>query len=120
MKTFYASLVLFAVLLVAVVLNFNHINDVADELNRQLDALPACEEGQAALDEMYAYWDSHKKCISLSVSYEVMYQMEENITDMKSAVAKQEDAEYEKSRALMRISIRQMRRLEKISIDNLF
>lgn len=120
MKTFYAALVLFAILLGAVALNFYHINHVADELNRQLEALPACEEAQEALDGMYVYWEAHKKCASLSISYEVLYQMEENITDMKSAVAKKEDSEYEKARALMSISIKQMRRLEKFSIENIF
>lgn len=120
MKTFWAALVLFAVLLGAVVLNFFHINHVADELNRQLDALPACEQASEALEEMYRYWDGHKKCASLSVSYEVLYKMEENITDMRSAVAQKEENEFEKARALMRISIRQMRRLEKFSVENIF
>ena len=46
--------------------------------------------------------------------------MEENMTDMRSAVAEEEASEFEKARALMRISIRQMRRLEKFSIENIF
>lgn len=120
MKTFWAALALFAVLLGVVVLNFYHINHVADELNRKLDALPACEEAEEALDEMYRYWEGHKKCASLSVSYEVLYKMEENMTDMRSAMAEEEASEFEKARALMRISIRQMRRLEKFSIENIF
>lgn len=120
MKTFWAALTLFMILLVVVALNFYHINHVADELNRQLDALPSCEDAEEALDEMYHYWDGHKKCASLSVSYEVLYKMEENITDMQSAVAEKEESEFEKARALMRISIRQMRRLEKFSIENIF
>ena len=120
MKTFCAAILLFAVLLGAVILNFYHINRVADELGRQLEALPACEDAAGALEEMYGYWDRRKKGISLSVSYEVMYQIEENITDMRSAAASSESAEYEKARALTRISLKQMRRLEKFSIENIF
>lgn len=120
MKTFVVSLVFFALLLGVICWNYIFINSMADEMDRQITELPACTQAQDALAALTSYWEARYAIAGLSVSYEVLYEVEENLADLRSAAALGEDSDFEAARERAHASIRQLRRLEQFSIENIF
>lgn len=120
MKTFVASLIFFALLLGAICWNCIFINSMADEMNRRVTEIPSYADAKDALDSLSAYWEKRHAIASLSVSYEVLYEVEENLSDLRSAAAQNEESDFEEARSRVLVSIRQLRRLEQFSIENIF
>lgn len=120
MKVFVASLILFVLLLGVIWWNYIFINSTADEMNRKVTALPSCAEAEEAVDALADYWEKRSAIAGLSVSYEVLYEVEENLSDLRSAATQNEEFEFEAARARVIVSIRQLRRLEQFSIENIF
>lgn len=120
MKTFVVSLIFFALLLGTICWNYIFINSMADEMNRQITELPACAQAKDALDSLTSYWEERHAIAGLSVSYEVLYEVEENLADLRSAAAQNEASDFEAARERALTSIRQLRRLERFSIENIF
>ena len=60
MKSFVSSLLIFALLLGGMILNYHYINDTCDTLAARIDALPPCGEAEDAILALGAFWETHK------------------------------------------------------------
>ena len=118
MKTFYATLAVFALMLGLIVWNACHIHQTANELTAQLDAMPQCEQSLAALDALSAYWEKERRVLALSTAFEDIAALDDCITEMRTAAALGEEAEYIKSRAIAYNIIARIRRIEQCSLDS--
>lgn len=120
MRTFFVAILLFLILLCAIWINYLFINTLADDLERSIDALPPCEQAQEACGALFAYWEEKSSYAGLSVSFEVIYELSENLADLYSAAKCNEPSDFDAARERARISIRQLRRLERIDLENIF
>ena len=120
MKTFYATLAAFSLLITLTVCNYFYINRVADTLLLKTRELPPCEDATAAAEALFDYWEECEPFVGLSVSYQYTAKMREHLLELKSAAEAGEATEFSQSRARLYGAIEGIRRLECFSIDSLF
>ncbi len=121
MKSFYVSLLLFAVMLGGIVANFVYINRTADEMTAMIDALPALSDPTCseAAGDLCDYWLEKADLVALSVSYTIVDRIGEQSALLVSCAACHDFYGYHAALALLKDAISDMRRLERFSIGNL-
>ena len=122
MRAVRLSLALLVLLIAGVVWNYIYINDVFTTMNASLDAIPDlsdenCEDACLRLREQ---WKKHTDRVGLSVCFGVLDRVSEQVELLSSCAACGDRYGFESARTLLRDALEDMRRLERISIGNLF
>lgn len=122
MRAVWLSLALLLLLIVGVVWNYIYINDVFASMNASLDAIPdLSDEGcDAACLQLQEQWKKHTDRVGLSVCFGVLDRVSEQVELLRSSAACGDRYGFESARTLLRDALEDMRRLERISIGNLF
>ena len=122
MKSFWISIVLLIAMLVGVGVNYVYINGVADELNTQIDAIPAIDHPKCLniTQDLQAYWEEKIDTINLSVCYTIADRVSEQAATLVACAACKDFYGFQTALALLRDAVDDMRRLERFSIGNLF
>ena len=120
MKAFYATTVIFLLLIGVIWGNNLFINRVTRELEQEIDALPRCADAADAVRVLDQRWEHSRHVIGVSVSSDILLRMCDHIAEMKAAVTAQSDADFERARELARATVISMRDAERITVDNLF
>ena len=68
MKSFWAALLIFGLMLVAITVNHIYITRACEELAAEIESLPPCENAAAPTQDLLRHWEGGKKCFGLSVS----------------------------------------------------
>lgn len=119
MKTFYASLIVFGVLLALILTNAFFIRHATKEMDDLLNALPTSEDMGSTLESLIAYWEKHKKWISISTSSEVINNVDDHMIELQSAFDQNDAEGFDLAIRLTRNTIARIRREERFSIENL-
>lgn len=121
MKVFAVSVVLLAVMLTGILINYRYINNVADEMNTMLDAVPSFESPECvpAIQSIVSYWESQVNYVGLSVSYNITDRLSEQALTLLAAAECQDPYGFHAAMTLLRDAITDMRRLETFSLENL-
>lgn len=119
MKTFYASLITFFLLLSLIIYNGSYVKRTTAELETLLSEHTQMPAGTDALQKTEDVWQKSKKVLSLSVSFEEMREIDEQLLSMRAAVTADSAADFEKARLLAMEALARIRESEELSIDNL-
>ena len=119
MKTFYASLIVFFLLLALIVCNGVYVRRSTAALEEMLSALSQMPTDVDSLTEIEEAWQEKRKPLSLSVSFEELRALDEQFLSMRAAVTTGEAAEFERARLLAAKTLAHIREFETLSIDNL-
>lgn len=121
MRDFYISVAVLGVFVVFIILNCIYINSVADELNKMVYELPATSgmHCKKQADEISKYWTTCKKIVCISVSSQDISRLSDAVDQLCSYATIEHSADYTATIKILLNAIEQMRRLEKISLDNI-
>lgn len=114
MKSFFIALLLLCLMLCGVLFNSLYINNVANEIETRLDALPdvadpACETAAAAL---IGYWETQVGRVSLSVRFPIFDRITEQTSLLHAATVCGDLYGYRAALALLYDAVDDLRRLE--------
>ncbi len=119
MKTFYATAVIFLLLLGVVWGNKMFVDHMANDLEQALSDLPPCTDAEEAVRDLQGKWEDCHPWVGLSVSSEVILQMYDRLAELTAAVATQNAADFERARALAKAIVSAIRDTERLGLDNL-
>ena len=121
MKAFLISLVLLVCLLGGVVGNYIYINEVFAQMSDALDAIPDLDSPDcaAACEAFLETWKKHTDTVGLSVCFNIVDRVSEQAETLRICAACGDRFGFETARALLRDALDDMRRLERVSIENL-
>ena len=118
MKTFIASLCALAALLGLITLNASFIHRTASTLEKYVESLTPNSEN--SLLELESYWQQKKTLIGLSVSTDMIRDIDEHIAEIRIAIEQRDETELAIATRLALVAIERVRYNERCSIDNLF
>lgn len=121
MKSFVITLLLLATMLLGIVFNSLYINNVVTRMLEMLDALPdpdhpECAEQARALLE---FWDAHLCPVELSVNYLIADRVTEQACLLVAAAEAGDVYGYAAARTLLQDAVRDLGRLEKLSMGSI-
>ena len=119
MKTFYASLIVFFLLLALIACNGHYVKRTTAELETMLSEHLQMPAETDALQKIEEAWQKRKRVLSLSVSFEEMRALDEQLLAMRAAVTTDSAADFETARLLAIEALVRIREPEELSIDNL-
>lgn len=119
MKSFYTALAVFLLLLGLILCNSFYVRKASRELTKMIEAAPACEEAEAAVDDLYQYWKEHERILALSLPLCDIQSMSDCLAKMRAAVKTKNSEAFEEGRLLALDMLEHIGGMEKLSIDNL-
>lgn len=121
MKTLIATLVLLALMLGGICVNYFYVNRVADELLAMAENLPEAGEETAgeSVRELREYWETRSAYIGLSVGYTVTDRVSEQTVTLDACASTGDVFGYRIAQKLLIDAVGDMRRLESFSLENL-
>lgn len=122
MKTFYAVLLVFVLILGGILLNAIEIQSIASETEQRIKALSEYPSEESALEiaKLQAAWKERTNLLGLSVSYSVIDRVSEQMQLLAAACSFGDVYGYVETRVLLLDAIEDFRRLERLEIANLF
>ena len=120
MKTFYVSLVTFFSLLSLIGWNTAFIRCTVQDLETELNTLPACEQATAAVEALATHWQQKKPRVGLSVKRDVIREMDDRLAELQTAAAIGDAEGYAVATQRVRVLLTHIRDAERFSVDNLF
>lgn len=118
MKSFYASLAVFALLLLLILCNMTFIRQASAEIEHRVDAIVEGENAAASLEELERYWQKKRPIMGLSVRGDVLLRIDEHLGKMRWAIEQQKTDELLLAVRLLKDNIAFLRKAEKVSLDN--
>ncbi len=118
MKVFWFSIALLLLLTVMIGINCAYINNVANRLKNDVEALSSVD-CQAQADTLLEYWEAEEDWVGLSVGYGVVDRIKEQILLLRNAAMRGDEQGFASARTLLLDAVEDMRRLEQFSIGNL-
>lgn len=119
MKTFYASLVTFTLLLLLIGANAVYIRKTATKLEEHLTTLLIDGSSFQEMDELETYWERRKPFVSLSMPSEVVWSISDRIIEIRSAVTQQDKDGLDLAVRLAIEDVSRMKNTEGFSIETL-
>ena len=120
MKAFWISLILFALLLSGIFWNAYYIHQSERTLTDLVTRLEASEAREELLPELERFWEKNRDLFGLSVGFRELDQFEEILIELRWAHEIGDEAEFQRSRALLLDTIKEISRNEQISMGNIF
>lgn len=117
MKTFYAALSAFALLLIMIFANVLYIQGTARELTAQLRPFLSENYTEAEMDELEAYWKRRRVTVGLSIPAENVRSIDEHLIEMRSAAACQDRDSMDTAARLALNAVSRMKDVEGFSAD---
>ena len=117
MKSFWIMLCVFVLMLGGIAANCAFIDRTADRMEQAIAALPEVGEAKEALDEIEAFWQRRRTAVSVSISFNDIRAIDNDLAQMRAAAEVGEDSDYEVARLLALSAVVHMRRLERFSLE---
>lgn len=115
MKTFLFSVCTLALLIAVIVCNGIYIQNVTNEIEAALLALPTCEAASQEAGDLFAYFQAKEKLLSLSVPAADMREIGNYLTKLCVSAAQKDKEAFEQARALCLADVARIRELERFS-----
>ena len=121
MKSFFIALSLFALLLFAVIGNAIYINEEIESLTEELEALGSFESPNFndKLDEIEDNWQNFRAIADISCAYSELNKIDTTLHQLRAYAAAKSFDEYEATRTTLILLLRDLARLEKITLKSL-
>lgn len=117
MKSFITALSVFFVMLAGIITHMVYANTVTDKLLSSVESESiVTEEG---VKEAEAYWMKHHILIHLGVNTTYTDRITAEFTALKAAIEKQDENKIAESAALLRLYISELKKLNKLSLENI-
>ena len=113
MKVFAATLIILFLMLILIVVNRAFILSIAKDLGEHLDVIVTSENKLADIRKAEKYWKRVRFRASLSVSHDVVEEIDRRFVGLKSYTAKDRAADFECELLLFEDVLKKMSRLEK-------
>ncbi|MBE6546915.1 MAG: DUF4363 family protein [Ruminococcaceae bacterium] len=120
MKAFWASLLLFGILLGGILCNARYLHRTADYLEKTAQALAQADSRDETLGELERFWEKNQTIISLTVGFRELDRFGEIIVQLRWAHDAENESEFERYRLLLADVTEEIIRSEEFSIKNLF
>ncbi len=121
MKTFIISTVIFAVMISVIIFNYMYINDAADVLDELAAAIiPEADNLEASVKALEDYWEDNKVRIGLVSNHTVINNIGIKISGIRLFYEKNDSLRLAREVLLLKEEIKEMRRLERLSAENIF
>ena len=119
MKTFFASLIVFFLLIATISTNYFYINRTTSNLSERIATLPDCENAEDDTKALLVYWSQEERFLGLSVPFEELQQTKDVFLSLHHAAREKNGYEFNKYRLLAEDAIEDLQRLEKFKLENL-
>ena len=119
MRDLIISVILFFLLIAAIAGNSIYIRKETAELQEAVNAVPAIDapDCEKKIGELRLYWQDFKKIARLSLNYSELNRMECLIEEMDCHRQTGNMNDFEHAKVMMVNLLREMARLEKVSLD---
>ena len=117
MKVFFISLLIFGTMSGVIIFNSIYINEVSAELEELASAVTAEGDGISELEE---YWDSHMKKVEFSVNHTLVNAIGIRIKNIRHFADVGETSSLGREVMLLREDLKELKRLDEISVHNIF
>ena len=114
MKVFAATLIILFFMLLFIFVNRAFILSVASDLNERLDVIETSNDKIGSINEAEKYWKRVRLRASLSVSREIIEDVDRRFVGLKSYTDKDRAADFKCELLLFRDVIKKMIRLERV------
>ena len=118
MKSFWGSVILFAILILSVTLNGIYIKSLSERIGGYAERLEK-EDPTALLDELQDLWKQHRKFLAFSIDTITLDDIEKTILSLTVAHERGDGYEFEKYRAYLGEAAREIARFERLDIENI-
>ena len=113
MKVFAATLVILFLMLLLIVVNRAFILSVAKDLGEHLDVIAKSTDKLESIKEAEKYWKRVRFRTSLSISHEIVEDVDRRFVGLKAYTDKDRAADFECELLLFRDVLKKMSRLER-------
>ena len=119
MKTFFATVVIFLLLLGIILWNTLFVNATVQELEVRLSALSTPQAAADSLTALEDYWQEQRCRIRLSVPSETVLRLDTHLAALRAALLVGDAAGFARARAEALTVVRSIRDAERPTLDNL-
>ena len=121
MKGFIISLTLFLLLLSVIIINAIYINEGIDRLTASAESLGSFDSSNFSdnLDKLEESWDEFRAIADISCSYSELNKIDTALYQLRAYAATESLEDYEATRATLVLLLRDLARLEKITLKGL-
>lgn len=120
MKAFWGSLLLFAALISFVLFNAQYVHQSVAYLRATSEQLTEPSQQKSALEELEAFWESHRPWLATSIRHSELNDVSELIVSLKWAYDTQSTDDFERNRLLLRDAADELERSERLSFESIF
>ena len=120
MKAFWASVILFGVMLFCIAGNAAYIHGCTNEIHTLVSELDDPSGRQVTLARLDELWKKQQRILTLSVGYEKINRLTEMLDCLWWAHSVKDEAEFELYRILLTDAIDEIERADILSGENLF
>lgn len=121
MKSFYISIVILALIILIISLNFMYINNVSKNLTESVSHIQSLpfEEREAEVRRLEQYWEQERKIVSLSVRYTEIDRVDDYVISVSASYRDGNVHDCNQALALMLDAAKELARLEKFDFSNI-
>lgn len=121
MKTFILSVIIFITMVTIIILNSVYINQTANMLIQMTNSLPTpgCLDYNSRITNMERQWKEHYSLLCLTINLNDLNKVADCISQLKAYSVNDNEQDFESTRQLLINAIKNMHRLEKLSLDSI-
>ena len=122
MKSFFGSVILFTILILAVTLNGIYILNLSERIGQYAEWFERVEKKEdptALLEELQDLWKQNRKYLALSIDTATLDDIEKTILSLIVAYESGDSYEFEKYRAYLGEAAREISRFERLDIETI-
>lgn len=120
MRAFICSVVLFIIIIGGVIGNAFYVSFVADRLEQYADRLKNNKSPTNTLEELWDFWNMHRKFTAISVETKELDAIEKIILTLELSAETGAEFEFENCRRLLKEAATELSRLERLSMESIF
>lgn len=119
MKTFYVTVAIFLSLVCIITFNYFFINRTAEKMSFLVDKIKESDNASSEVSILDKFWKDKQVGVSFSVNHLIVGRISDCIASMKSFAKDGDYVLLNREVALLEESIREMKRLERFSCENI-
>ena len=121
MKSFWISITIFTAMIIMIVLNYFYISKITNELCDKLQSLPEPTDPQCnqQITELEEYWENHYLIIKISTASTEITNISNEITKLRYLAIEFETSDFEVTRHQLLNAIYDIKKSEKLLIENI-
>ena len=116
MKVFYASLITFVALIGLICVNTLYMNKTAAGLQERLLSLLESTPTKQELAALEEYWEDRRAVAEMSLPSEIVWSINERLTEVRSAVLRQDTDDLDIAVRLALDAVSRMEHIERFSL----